>query len=154
MSKDKLDVRGSCDAIWSTMTRDNQGERTDWGVGFSGVARTAIWPLGGVESGVTRLMPGRYINDHQLRLYVKIRAPSSTPVAAAGASISLASVCRIRSDLRLPSQKKPPRGRRRPDPLAALKRGARCHLPSARREGLLDEPPPGAPRTIFEFRPS
>jgi transposase InsO family protein len=64
-------------------------------------------------------MPGRHINDHQLRLYMKIKATSSTPVAAAGASISIASAYRIQSDPRLPSQKKPPRGRRRPDPLAA-----------------------------------
>ena len=41
------------------------------------------------------------------------------PVTAAGASISLASAYRIQGDPRLPSQKKPPRGRRRPDPLAA-----------------------------------
>jgi transposase InsO family protein len=50
---------------------------------------------------------------------MKIRATSSTPVAAAGASISIASAYRIQGDPRLPSQKKPPRGRRRPDPLAA-----------------------------------
>jgi transposase InsO family protein len=66
-----------------------------------------------------RLMPGRHINDHQLRLFMKIRATSSTPAAAAGASISLASAYRIQSDPRLPSERKPPRGRRRPDPLAA-----------------------------------
>jgi transposase InsO family protein len=64
-----------------------------------------------------RLMPGRHINDHQMRLYMKIRATSSAPVAAAGASISIASAYRIESDPRLPSQKKPTRGRRRPDPL-------------------------------------
>jgi transposase InsO family protein len=50
---------------------------------------------------------------------MKIRATSSTPVAAAGASLSIASAYRIQGDPRLPSQKKPPRGRRRPDPLAA-----------------------------------
>jgi transposase InsO family protein len=64
-----------------------------------------------------RLMPGRHINDHQMRLYMKIRATSPAPVAAAGASISIASAYRIESDPRLPSQKKPTRGRRRPDPL-------------------------------------
>jgi transposase InsO family protein len=67
-------------------------------------------------SGI-RLMPGRHINDHQMRLYMKIRATSPAPVAAAGASISVASAYRIDSDPRLPSQKKPARGRRRADPL-------------------------------------
>ena len=62
-------------------------------------------------------MPGRHINDHQMRLYMKIRATSPAPAAAAGASISVASAYRIDSDPRLPSQKKPARGRRRPDPL-------------------------------------
>jgi transposase InsO family protein len=62
-------------------------------------------------------MPGRHINDHQMRLYMKIRATSPAPVAAAGASISVASAYRIQSDPRLPSQKKPLRGRRRADPL-------------------------------------
>jgi transposase InsO family protein len=48
---------------------------------------------------------------------MKIRATSPAPVAAAGASISVASAYRIDSDPRLPSQKKPSRGRRRADPL-------------------------------------
>lgn len=38
-------------------------------------------------------------------------------VAAARAGISVASAYRIEQDPRLPSQKSPPRGRRRPDPL-------------------------------------
>ena len=41
-------------------------------------------------------------------------------VAAAKASISTASAYRIEDDPRLPSQKKVPRGRRRPDPLAGV----------------------------------
>ena len=41
-------------------------------------------------------------------------------VAAAKASISTASAYRIEADPRLPSQKKVPRGRRRPDPLASV----------------------------------
>jgi transposase InsO family protein len=41
-------------------------------------------------------------------------------VAAARAAISVASAYRIESDPRLPSQKKPPRGRRRPDPLVEV----------------------------------
>src|SRR5262245_61832714 len=62
-------------------------------------------------------MPGRHINDHQLRLYMKARLTDSPPVAAARAGISTASAYRIEQDPRLPSQKALPRGRRRPDPL-------------------------------------
>jgi len=51
---------------------------------------------------------------------MKIRATNPAAVAAAGAAISVASAYRIESDPRLPSQKKPPRGRRRPDPLAQI----------------------------------
>ena len=65
-------------------------------------------------------MPGRHINDHQMRLYMKLRAKGRATAAAAGASISVASAYRIESDPRLPSQKKPPRGRRRPDPLESI----------------------------------
>lgn len=62
-------------------------------------------------------MPGRHINDHQMRLYMKSRLTESMPVAAAQAGMSLASAYRIENDTRLPSQKALPRGRRRPDPL-------------------------------------
>lgn len=48
------------------------------------------------------------------------RKTDGTAVAAAKASISTATAYRIEKDPRLPSQKKPPRGRRRPDPLAAV----------------------------------
>jgi len=48
---------------------------------------------------------------------MKFRANNPAPVAAARASISLATAYRIDKDPRLPSQNKPPRGRRRPDPL-------------------------------------
>lgn len=48
------------------------------------------------------------------------RKTDGTAVAAAKASISTATAYRIEKDPRLPSQKKPPRGRRRPDPLATL----------------------------------
>jgi transposase InsO family protein len=65
-------------------------------------------------------MPGRHINDHQMRLYMKSRLTESMPVAAAQAGISLASAYRIESDTRLPSQKALPRGRRRPDPLVSI----------------------------------
>lgn len=51
---------------------------------------------------------------------MKFRQTRSTAVAAAKASISVATAYRIEKDPRLPSQKKPVRGRRRPDPLEAI----------------------------------
>jgi len=65
-------------------------------------------------------MPGRHINDHQMRLYMKSRLTESKPVAAAQAAISLKTAYRIEHDPRLPSQKSAPRGRRRPDPLLSI----------------------------------
>jgi len=55
-------------------------------------------------------MPGRHINDHQMRLYMKSRLTETKPSQAA---ISLKTAYRIESDPRLPSQKSAPRGRRR-----------------------------------------
>jgi transposase InsO family protein len=51
---------------------------------------------------------------------MKFRATNPPTVAAARAGISVATAYRIEHDPRLPSQKKPPRGRRRPDPLAQI----------------------------------
>ena len=65
-------------------------------------------------------MPGRHINDHQMRLYMKLRTTNPPTVAAACAAISVASAYRIECDPRLPSQRKAPRGRRRPDPLESI----------------------------------
>jgi len=48
---------------------------------------------------------------------MKLRQNNTTEVAAAKAAISRATGFRIEADSRLPSQKKQPRGRRRPDPL-------------------------------------
>ncbi len=48
---------------------------------------------------------------------MKYRQTHSIEVAAAKASISRATAFRIEKEQRLPSQSKPPRGRRRPDPL-------------------------------------
>jgi hypothetical protein len=62
-------------------------------------------------------MPGRHINDHQMRLYMKSRMSEPLPAAAAQAAMSVATAYRIENDPRLPSQKVSPRGRRRPDPL-------------------------------------
>jgi transposase InsO family protein len=55
-----------------------------------------------------------------MRLYMENRTTHGTTVAAAKSGFSRASGYRIESDPRLPSQKKLPRGRRRPDPLAAF----------------------------------
>jgi len=51
---------------------------------------------------------------------MKLRATNPPTVAAACAAISVASAYRIESDPRLPSQKKPPRGRCRPGPLESI----------------------------------
>jgi hypothetical protein len=48
------------------------------------------------------------------------RQTNPTAAAAAKASISIATAYRIEKDPRLPSQRKAPRGRRRPDPLAEI----------------------------------
>ena len=48
-------------------------------------------------------------------------SPHDSPaIAAARAGLSTATAYRIDADPRLPSQKKAPRGRRRPDPLAGV----------------------------------
>jgi len=65
-------------------------------------------------------MPGRHITDQQTRLFMKLRQTHSTPVASAKACISQATGYRLQADPTLPSQKKAPRGRRRPDPLADI----------------------------------
>ena len=67
-----------------------------------------------------RILPGRHITDCQMRLYMSLRETKAVHVAAAKAGFSAATAYRIEQDPRLPSQKKAPRGRRRPDPLAAV----------------------------------
>ena len=57
-------------------------------------------------------MPGRHINDHQMRLYMKSRLTEKKPASAAQAAMSLRTAYRIENDARLPSQKALPRGRR------------------------------------------
>jgi hypothetical protein len=52
-----------------------------------------------------------------MRLYMSSRQTHDTAVAAAKAGFSTATGYRIENDPRLPSRKKAPRGRRRPDPL-------------------------------------
>jgi hypothetical protein len=62
-------------------------------------------------------VPGRHINDHQMRLFMRLRQTEPVTAAAAKAGMSVASAYRIQSEARLPSQKSEPRGRRRADPL-------------------------------------
>src|SRR3954464_14368336 len=52
-----------------------------------------------------------------MRLYMIFRQTHDAAAAAAKASFSTATGYRIEGDPRLPSRKKVPRGRRRPDPL-------------------------------------
>jgi hypothetical protein len=53
-----------------------------------------------------------------MRLYMKFRQTETVPIAAAKAGFGIATGYRIEKDARLPSARKLPRGRRRPDPLA------------------------------------
>ena len=65
-------------------------------------------------------MPGRQITDHQMELYMTYRKTDRRALAAAKAGFSRATTDRIEADPRPPSQKRKPRGRRRPDPLAGI----------------------------------
>jgi len=65
-------------------------------------------------------VPGLHITDHQMRLYMIYRHSKDAALAAAKSGFSRATGYRIEDDPRLPSQKKAPRGRRRPDPLAEV----------------------------------
>jgi hypothetical protein len=53
-------------------------------------------------------------------MYMKFRQTDTAPIAAAKSGFSASSAYRIEKDPRLPSQKKAPRGRRRPDPLNSV----------------------------------
>jgi hypothetical protein len=55
-----------------------------------------------------------------MRLYMTYRHTQDASIAAAKSGFSKATGYRIEDDPRLPSQKKVPRGRRRPDPLGAV----------------------------------
>lgn len=65
-------------------------------------------------------MPGRHVTDHQMRLFMKHRSTAPIPIAAARAGFSAATGYRIEQDPRPPSQRRGPRERRRPDPLAEV----------------------------------
>jgi transposase InsO family protein len=65
-------------------------------------------------------LPGTHITDRQVSLYMKSRQTNTPAVAAAKAGFSTSTAYRLEQDPRPPSQKIPPRGRRRPDPLAGI----------------------------------
>ena len=64
-------------------------------------------------------MSGKHITDQQAKLYMNLRRTHTRQTAAAKAGFSTSTGARLDADPRLPSQKRVPRGRRRPDPLAA-----------------------------------
>lgn len=65
-------------------------------------------------------MPGRHVTDQQMRLFMTLKQTHTVPLSAAKAGISQATGYRFQADPTLPSHKKTPRGRRRPDPLADI----------------------------------
>ena len=66
-------------------------------------------------------MPGRHVNDQQVRLYMKLRSTRSQLSAAAMTGISVATGRRIERDPRPPSSCKESRAyRTRSDPLAGI----------------------------------
>jgi hypothetical protein len=93
---------------------------------------------------------------------MKYRLKEGPPQAAARAGFSAATGYRIERDRQLPSQKKTPRGRRRPDPLAAifdteivpLLQSAPCIRPIAVLDEMLRRHPdlPGNVRRTLERR--
>src|SRR5260370_21016002 len=88
------------------------------GAGWLAVAAGRIWS-GFFTPMRNRPLPGRHITDCQMRLYMSMRQSERASVAAAKAGFAASTGYRIDRDPRLPSQKKAPRDRRPPDPLAA-----------------------------------
>jgi hypothetical protein len=88
-------------------------------------------------------LPGRHVTDRQMRLFMQYRKSDVAAVAAARAGFSPATAYRLEKDPRLPSQKKAPRGRRRPDPLANIWDGEVVPMlkaaPSLRPIGIFEE---------------
>ncbi len=65
-------------------------------------------------------MPGKPVTDQQARVYMTDRLHHSQRAAAARAGFSERTARRLNADLRLPSERKPVRGRTVPDPLEAV----------------------------------
>ena len=63
-------------------------------------------------------VPGKHITDQQAKLYMNLRRTHTRETAAAKAGFSTSTGARLDADAQMPSQKRAPRGRRRPDPLA------------------------------------
>ncbi len=80
-----------------------------------GAGRMVGFPLGRTDS-----LPGRLVTDRQMRLFMQFRKTDRAAVAAAKAGFSPVTAYRLEHDPRLPSQKKAPRARRRPDPLESV----------------------------------
>lgn len=65
-------------------------------------------------------MPGKPVNDQQVRLYMRERQFRTQKVAAARSGFSERTARRLEADPRPPSQRRPARGRTVPDPLADI----------------------------------
>ena len=65
-------------------------------------------------------MPGKPINDQQVRVYMQDRPLHSQRTTAARAGFSERTARRIEGDPRLPSQRRPERRRTVPDPLTEV----------------------------------
>jgi len=65
-------------------------------------------------------LPGKPVTDQQVRVYMTDRLDYSQRIAAARAGFSERTARRVEADPRLPSQRKPARGRTVPDPLEAV----------------------------------
>jgi len=65
-------------------------------------------------------VPGTHITDQQARLYMNLHRTHTRQTAAAKAGFSTSTGARLDAAPRMPSQTHTPRGRRRPDPLAAF----------------------------------
>ena len=87
-------------------------------------------------------MPGAHTTDQQARLYMFHRKTQTRQVAATRAGIGASTGARLDADPRLPSQRQVPRGRRRPDLLAAIW--------DAEIVPLLSTTPGLRPVTVFE----
>src|SRR3546814_18029380 len=82
-----------------------------------------VWVVMIVTCIARRVMPrvpGRHVNDKQMRFFMKLRQTNSSVAAAAKAGFSTATGYRIAREPVLPSQRGTTRERRRPDPLAEI----------------------------------
>ena len=67
-------------------------------------------------------VPGKHITDQQAKLYMNHRRTHTREAAAAKAGFSTSTGARLDADPRLPTQKRAPRGRRRPTLLLEMQR--------------------------------